>query len=249
MSSIYRDAVRGPRIFTYTRREINPLDIRLRDVDILDIAHGLALQNRFVGQSDFPLNLAQHCVYVYRLCGTLQALLHDASEAYIGDMTKWVKQADVMAGYRAAEKQLQERIYCAFSLDSYEPDLLKDSDALMVRYEAARGFDGDFRFDQPVYDLPFTMEEIIQVGEWHPWTWQQAEYEFLKSYHECHAGMDFHTLLNMPRGPYGVSALESKAERGETWAARWANRPDPAGTLHYSPPAEPLAPLGPGVVG
>src|ERR1051325_8384123 len=98
-----------PFITTFTGRKVNPLDIRPEDVDIRDIAHHLALLNRFVGASKRPISIAQHSIYVYKLLiGTgweKEGLFHDAPEAYLGDVSKWLKQTDTMRGYRHAEAQ------------------------------------------------------------------------------------------------------------------------------------------------
>ncbi|MFA5286352.1 MAG: hypothetical protein WC347_12205, partial [Smithellaceae bacterium] len=54
-----------------------------------DIIHSLALINRFNGAAIFPYSVAQHSLYVASLLPSelkLHGLLHDAAEAYVGDM-------------------------------------------------------------------------------------------------------------------------------------------------------------------
>lgn len=75
-----------------------------RDVCITDIAHSLALQNRFLGHTKQPYSVAQHslnCLLAARTFYSeynedhewcLQVLLHDAAEAYIGDIVTPVKK-------------------------------------------------------------------------------------------------------------------------------------------------------------
>jgi 5'-deoxynucleotidase YfbR-like HD superfamily hydrolase len=78
-----------------------------RDVDIGDIAHSLALQNRFNGHTRCPYSVAQHSVLVSRIVEQrmglyptpetpvnepLLGLMHDAHEAYIGDLVSPVKK-------------------------------------------------------------------------------------------------------------------------------------------------------------
>lgn len=177
---------REPRIFTFMGKPVNPLALQVEDIHILDIAHALALQNRFVGHTRFPISVAQHSVFVCRLCNySLKALLHDASEAYLGDVSKWVKQSPMMEFYRGAEKQAQTIVYAAFGMDSIESDELKEADALMVRWEAYQGWHGNFVFDVPAYDVPLTLEERERIGPWEPWNWEFAEERFLQTYLEC----------------------------------------------------------------
>jgi len=175
-------------IFTYTGRHISPLRLRTEDVCIEDIAHGLALMNRFVGQTPRPISVAQHSVYVSRLCEShgprvaLQALLHDASEAYLGDMSKWVKGMPEMEGFRKAEAQAQMTIYESFGLSCLEHESIEEADRLMVRYEAYASWGAKMPlFLRPRYPVP-TKEECERVGMWRPWTWLISEESFLNQF-------------------------------------------------------------------
>src|SRR5205085_1920126 len=73
-----------------------PEDPSPRDVDIRDIAHGLARINRFNGRIKYDhYSVAQHSVLVSRLLPPpykLFGLLHDAGEAYLGDLITPVKR-------------------------------------------------------------------------------------------------------------------------------------------------------------
>ena len=69
-------------------------DPRIDDVAIEDIAHGLAYECRFNGQTSAFYSVAQHSLMVLSLVPKklqFQALLHDAAEAYLGDMVKPLK--------------------------------------------------------------------------------------------------------------------------------------------------------------
>lgn len=71
-----------------------PLDPRPGDVSIVDVAKGLAGVKRFNGRTRFPYSVAQHSVMVSDLLpGPLKllGLLHDAAEAYLGDVVTPVK--------------------------------------------------------------------------------------------------------------------------------------------------------------
>src|SRR5262245_25387833 len=96
-----------PVMKTYTGKKVNPLNIRVEDIDIRDIAHHLATINRFTVALKRPVSVAQHSIYVARLLDGSgvepEALFHDAPEAYLNDINKWLKRTDVMKGYREAE--------------------------------------------------------------------------------------------------------------------------------------------------
>lgn len=180
-------------IYTYTSRYVSPLDLRASDIAIGDIAHALALCNRFAGHTLFPLSVAQHCVYVSRLASNgdylwdpgrslaRAGLLHDASEAYLGDVTKWLKAEPEMAGYREAEHRIQKLVDTKYRCDSSDYRVVA-ADKLMVRYEAWRMWGPTMPlFQRPDYPVP-TVEERALVGEWEPWPWQKAEVEFLRQF-------------------------------------------------------------------
>src|SRR5688572_21285191 len=101
------------KMITYGGHEVFPLELKEQDVRLTDVAHALALVNRFGGHTRFPISVAQHAVYVSCLCepygreAAWQGLHHDDSEYLLGDMTKWVKQSEQMAGYRALEERVQ----------------------------------------------------------------------------------------------------------------------------------------------
>lgn len=179
---------------TFSGRDINPLDIQPEDININDIAHALALCNRFAGHTAFPISVAQHSWYVSMLCnGTgseLQGLLHDASESILGDMTKWLKQTEVMSGYRTVEGYTQKAIYDKYKVYSIMTPEVEKADRLMVRFEGLMGFGDDFKIDHPRYP-PLMPEEINMVNNclfWTPWDWKVAEFKFIERFNELTAG-------------------------------------------------------------
>lgn len=183
-----------PVMRLYSGREVNPLNIQINEIDIRDIAHGLALCNRFAGQTRKPISVAQHCVFACRMCAgdkinpdwliaARQALLHDAAEAYLGDMTKWLKQSPGMSVFRAAEDRLQELIYSYFGLPMKMLPEVEEVDRILVRFEGTHknGFGPDFVIKNPRYPS-LTEEEKHRVGKWGSWTWRTAEEVFLIEY-------------------------------------------------------------------
>jgi hypothetical protein len=173
---------KGDWIQTYTGRMFWPLDPRPEEVCLKDIAHALAIQNRFGGHSLVPYSVAQHSVMVSRWCDLTDArwgLLHDAAEAYLNDVCRPVKVHPDMAPYRAGEALLMSVICERFGLPPLEPPSVQRADRLMLLAEkrdllapepAPWGVaQGDFAGLRDG-DLPARIE---------PWSWRDAEYAFL----------------------------------------------------------------------
>lgn len=81
-------------ISTYSGKVIDVNNPKPEDICIEDIAHALSLLCRFNGQCDFHYSVAQHSVLVMHQVSyeiKLEALLHDAAEAYVGDLSTPVK--------------------------------------------------------------------------------------------------------------------------------------------------------------
>ena len=186
-----------PMITTYTGRTVNPLALTAENVDVRDVAHALALCNRFAGHTRKPISVAQHSCYAAALVPPnvmLRALLHDAAEAYLGDVTKWLKAQPEMKSYREAEERTQAAVYRRFGLPPVHPDhdleILK-ADRLLVRYEGLKGFGRGWSVAnlnpraRPHYpDL--TSEEVAGLDElhggWEFWSWRRAELEFMTTF-------------------------------------------------------------------
>ena len=175
-----------PLILTYTGKHVNPLDLCDEDIDICDIAHALAQCNRFAGHAKRPISVAQHSVYVSRLCDNtgyeLQALLHDASECYLGDVTKWLKSTDEFTAYREAEARIQAQIYQHFGCPLWMHSVVVAADKLMLRFEGEQAFGltawKKWTEQLPAYPL-ITAEELAQIGAWGHWLHRQSEEGFL----------------------------------------------------------------------
>jgi uncharacterized protein len=170
---------------TFTDKAINPGDLKLEDICIEDIAHSLALTNRFNGHARYPLNVAQHSVFVSRLCGDgpneLQGLLHDGAETYCGDMLKWLKVMPQMAGFKELEQRIQKLIFQKYECPIEIQEDVEAADRLMVRFEGVKGYGPDFHINHPNYpDL--TQAEFRRIGYWDPWTWEASEQIFLDTF-------------------------------------------------------------------
>lgn len=106
-------------ILTYTGRYVCMADPAEAVYDIRDIAHALSQICRFGGHTRNFYSVAQHSVLVSQLVPVeyrLQALLHDAAEAYYGDVTSPMKQLAWMGEYRAAESGMLVALFAAFGV-------------------------------------------------------------------------------------------------------------------------------------
>jgi 5'-deoxynucleotidase YfbR-like HD superfamily hydrolase len=117
-------------------RRLDLLDPTPVDIEVSDIAHGLAFVARWNGQTfgDYPYSVAEHSLLVEDIFTRiapkappnwrLSALLHDAPEYVIGDMISPVKSA-VGPGYSAMEARLSAAIHLRFGLPAVLPDTVK----------------------------------------------------------------------------------------------------------------------------
>ena len=134
-------------------RRLDLLDPSPLDIEVEDIAHGLAFVARWNGQTvgDHPYSVAEHSLLVEEIfgrlapkaepCWRLAALLHDAPEYVIGDMISPVKSA-VGPGYAAMEARLAAAIHTRFGLPAVLPDavkrMIKRADRVSAWLEATR---------------------------------------------------------------------------------------------------------------
>jgi hypothetical protein len=110
-------------------------------VCIEDIAHATSQGNRFTGHPKFPYPVSQHSrlgSYLVPPKYAMRFLLHDASEAYLGDMNRPLKHFTPAGDeYRKVEKRIQGLIYNKFGLSEVEPDIIHDIDNQMLYAEKA----------------------------------------------------------------------------------------------------------------
>jgi uncharacterized protein len=134
-------------------RRLDLLDPSPLDIEIDDIAHGLARVARWNGQTvgDHAFSVAQHCLVVEDLVGRMSpglerkwrlcALLHDAPEYVIGDMISPFKAA-LGVDYRAFEDRLEAAIHIRFALPPTTPPeikrLIKAADHVSAYFEAVQ---------------------------------------------------------------------------------------------------------------
>jgi hypothetical protein len=134
-------------------RRLDLLEPSPLDIEVEDIAHGLARVARWNGQTrgSHAFSVAQHSVLVERLVADLSprltrearlmALLHDAPEYVVGDLISPFKAA-IGVNYKDLELKLQSAIHLRFGLPALVPKplamLFKKADHLSAYYEATQ---------------------------------------------------------------------------------------------------------------
>ena len=192
-----RKSSRPPRAWQrmLSGRRLDLLDPSPLDVEITDIARGLARVARWNGQTsgDHAFSVAEHSVVVENLFTTLNpkstnaerltALLHDAAEYVIGDMISPFKTA-LGIDYKAFEARLEEAIHLRFGLPAKMPSSLKKKikqcDIYCAWFEATQiaGFDpveADKFFIAPPKGLNLTINPLPVM---------EAEQLFIKKFRQ-----------------------------------------------------------------
>lgn len=140
---------------TYTGKKFYPFNPRIEDICIEDIAHSLSLICRFQGHLPEHYSVAQHSVLVSYLVPIelrLEGLLHDAAEAYIGDIIRPIKRHPSMSFVEDIEFNIEEKIIEKFKLSSrYSTDWfeIKKADSIALLTEK---------------------RDLFEVAETHVWT-------------------------------------------------------------------------------
>ncbi len=146
-------------ITTIGGKSISPLSPAAEDIDINDIAHALSLICRANGHLREFFSVARHCINCakeaesrgYSVRVQLFCLLHDAAEAYIGDMTRPLKRR--LEYYCKCEEKLHADILTALGIGQPDSDELKKVrrvDDCML-YHEFRIFNGECLFDEAPY--------------------------------------------------------------------------------------------------
>jgi hypothetical protein len=161
---------------TYTGKTYCPIDPRPEDVCIEDIAHGLSMLCRYNGQCREFYSVAEHSVHVSYMVPealALEALLHDASEAYCNDLARPLKMH--LPDYQLIEALNDAVIREVFALPASIHPLVAQADRDIVESEKcllAPMPDG--------HTWGGTLDPSVRIYAWSP---ARAEYAFLRRFH------------------------------------------------------------------
>lgn len=171
---------RGDWMITYTGKAFYPLHPDPSDLDHRDIAHALSLICRYGGHVRRFYSVAEHCVhlsYAVPAEDALWALLHDATEAYLGDMIRPLKRN--MPDYEHAEYVLMAIICDRYGLARQFPASVKDADNRILLDERAALLPPS---PQPWASALEAMDPLgVNIRAWGP---AEAEHRYLQRFAE-----------------------------------------------------------------
>lgn len=119
---------KGPTILLQSGSYFDMLDPEGSAFTIEDIAHGLSNTCRFAGQCRQFYSVAEHSVHVSNTAGgwAFAGLMHDAAEAFIGDVTRPLKS--LLPEYKRIETTIERAIFARFNLPDRVPSAVKNAD-------------------------------------------------------------------------------------------------------------------------
>lgn len=137
MPELHNDNSNSALIRTFGGNWVDVLNPDPKTLFIEDIAHSLSNQCRFSGHTSEFYSVAQHCIHCcdHTLGNRLEALMHDASEAYLTDVSRPVKQH--LANYKDIEHNMMMALSKRFGFNyplSKETKRI-DEDMLTIEWE------------------------------------------------------------------------------------------------------------------
>ena len=172
---------RGPAAYVWSGRQVHPFRLDAAEVHIDDIAHSLGRKCRFNGHCSAFYSVAEHSVYVsYAVpeAFALAGLLHDAAEAYSGDL--WWPVKMLMREFILLEKRIQAVVLPVFGLSPTLPEVVKRADWAVLADEREQLMPKAGRS----WELPEAPAGVT-IECWGP---EKAPQEFIKRFMELGGG-------------------------------------------------------------
>lgn len=125
----------GPTIMLSSGKQFDFLDPHNSEFDIEDVAHGLAHVCRYAGQCNDFYSVAEHSLLVSDMVEeyAFEALLHDASEAFIGDITRPLKQ--LVPEFKKIEAVVEDAVIERFGMRRDYRAAVKEADLRVLAAE------------------------------------------------------------------------------------------------------------------
>ena len=168
----------NPHIWTHTGKKFHILNPAPEEICVEDIAHALSLLCRYTGHTCEHYSVAQHSILVSEMVKNLNdqkwALFHDASEAYLGDVSGPLKCC--LPQYMEIESAVMETISRKFGLCLSMPKTVKAIDKVIQEVEMASFL------QQP--------RKWTLIG-WYP---SDAKEAFLNRFHELFEGKTYYPV-------------------------------------------------------
>lgn len=169
-------------IITRSGVRFTPLSPSPDMIEASDIAHALSKINRYGGHTSHFYSVAQHSIllerYIAQIGGTVEerlwALLHDAAEAYIGDMPRPTKR--MLSGYEDIEAKIMRAVAIKFGLTGQIPASVKEADDRILADEWIALMPKTRHYDPPYRKLGVKIEQM---------TWQTARGTFAQRLSDC----------------------------------------------------------------
>jgi hypothetical protein len=177
----------GPKIMLQSGAWFDFLDPESSEFDIEDIAHGLSLTCRYAGQCSNFYSVAEHSLLVSEVARGHEyfALMHDAAEAFIGDVTRPLKQ--LLPDFKRIEAVVEGAIFARFDVTMPMPKEVKQADLRVLAAEQAQimpAGTSQWAQEQGVTPAPVVVRHLPP---------ETARAAFLARYHQLRSQLDQQT--------------------------------------------------------
>jgi len=163
---------------TYTGVQFYPFRATPEMINIEDIAHQLAYQTRYRGALEDYYSIAEHCVLGSQVIDpnyALEFLLHDAEEAYLGDMSAPIKR--FMPDFARLGDEIRDVIFNKYGLTAGVSEAVHQLDLAICITEKTDGF-----ADSLDWGWENTVDKLELVPQY--WSPQESEDLFLSRFEE-----------------------------------------------------------------